>query len=267
MTREMSFFDHLEELRWCLIKAISAILVFSIAAFFAKEFIWHDIILAPARPDFISYKVLCKLGLLINQNSWCIEKLNFILQSRNMSGQFTMHLTGSFIIGFILAFPYVFYQIWIFIKPALSNKEVMITQGIIWVVSILFLTGVLFGYYLMSPLTINFLGGYQIDPEIVNQFDIISYVSTLSLIILSCGIIFELPVIIFILAKMGITTPGFLRHYRRHSFVIILIIAAIISPGPDVFSQLIMALPLVVLYEVSIWVAAWVENRKTVKLG
>ncbi len=258
--KEMSFVDHLEELRWNIIRSVIAILVFSLAAFLTMNLIFHHIILAPARTDFWTYRMLCKLVTYAGQPQLCIDKINFTLQSRSLSGQFSMHLTSAFVIGIILAFPYVFWEIWRFVKPGLHLKEQKTSTGAVFFVSLLFMIGVLFGYYIVSPLSIQFLANYQLSDQIENQFDVASYISTLTTLTLSCGLMFQMPMIVFVLTKIGIVTPAFLRNFRRHSIVVILIIAAIITP-PDVMSQILVSLPLFFLYEISIWVSAW-EARK-----
>ena len=253
--KEMSFLDHLEELRWHLIRSLASIMVFAIAAFLSKKLIFHGIILAPSRPDFWTYRMLCKLGDLLNTSVLCVEELPFIIQSRQMTGQFTMHLTSSFVIGLILAFPYTFWELWRFVKPGLYNKEQSITRGSVFFVSLLFGVGILFGYYVVSPISINFLSNYQIDPSISNEFDIISYVSTITMLVFACAILFQMPFVIYFLTKAGIVTPRFLKTYRKHAIIIILALSAIITP-PDVVSQILIALPLLLLYQISIMISS-----------
>lgn len=263
---EMSFVDHLEELRWNIIRSAISILVFSFVAFIFMNDIFHYIILAPARPDFWTYRMLCDLVTYAGQPQLCIDKINFTLQSRSLSGQFTMHLTSAFVVGLIAAFPYVFWEIWRFVKPGLHLTERQSSTGAVFYVSLLFMLGILFGYFVVSPLSIQFLANYQLSEQIENQFDVASYISTLTTLTFSCGVMFQLPMIVFVLTKVGIVTPDFLRNFRRHSIVVILIIAAIITP-PDVLSQVLVSLPLFVLYEISIWVSAWELKRKKKKLG
>lgn len=260
--KEMGFLDHLEELRWHLIRSIVAILVFTIIAFLSKDIIFGVLILGPAKPDFWTYRKFCELAQYLNTPTLCIDHLNFTLQSRNMTGQFAMHISSSFIIGFIVAFPYVFWEIWRFVKPGLYDKEVSATRGAVFVVTFLFFLGILFGYYVISPLSINFLANYQLDPAILNQFDITSYISTLIMMVLASGLMFQLPMVIFVLTKIGIMTPAFMRTYRRHAIVVILVVAAFITPSPDIFSQMLVAIPLYMLYEASIFVSAWELRRK-----
>lgn len=263
--KEMSFLDHLEELRWHIIRSVVSIFVFALIAFLSKDIIWHYVILGPSRPDFLTYRILCQLSEYLNSPVLCIDKLPFTIQSRQMSGQFTMHISSSFIIGLICAFPYAFWEIWRFVSPALYSTERNLTRGATFFVSLLFMAGIFFGYYIVSPLSINFLANYQVDPSILNEFDIISYVSTISMLVLACGIMFQLPIVIYFLSEAGIVTPALMRAYRKHAIVVILIISAIITP-PEVISQILIALPLLVLYEISIFLSALVLRRKRKEL-
>jgi sec-independent protein translocase protein TatC len=259
---EMTFIEHLEELRWNIIRAVSAILIFTIIAFIYIEEIYNKIILAPSKPDFWTYRMMCKLADFTGAEGLCIDKLDFDLQSREMAGQFTTALLSSVIIGLLFAFPYAFWEIWRFIKPGLKPSERRVSRGAVFYVTFLFLSGVLFGYYIVSPLAINFLANFQLDPSIKNQFDITSYVGLISVLTLACGLTFQLPVVAFVLSRIGFLNPRFMREYRRHAFVVILILAAVITPSPDVLSQVLVALPLTLLYEISILVSAWVERTK-----
>jgi sec-independent protein translocase protein TatC len=245
---------------------VASILVFAIGAFMAKDFIFHDLILGPSRADFLTYRKLCELGAYLHNPGLCIQKINFTLQSREMASQFTTHMTVSFIIGLILAFPYAFWEIWRFIQPGLYVNEKKNSRGAVFFVSLLFILGLLFGYFIASPLSINFLSSYSIDPSIKNEFDLSSYIDTLTRLTLACGIMFELPMIIFFLAKAGIASPELMRLYRRHAIVVILVIAALISP-PDVLSMTIFAVPLIALYEVSILIAKVVQSRDLRRLN
>lgn len=257
----MSFLDHLEELRWHLIRSICSIIFFMVASFIYMNTIFRYVILAPTKPDFLTYRLFCKVSEYFHTDAFCIKELPFILQSRQLTGQFSMHITASLVLGLICSFPYVFWEIWRFVKPGLHEKEKSAVRGLTFYVSSLFFIGILFGYYLVAPLSLNFLANYKLDSSIENQFDIISYVSTLSTLVLSGGIIFQLPVISFFLAKMNILSVSFLQKYRKHSIVIILIIAAIITP-PDPFSQILVSAPLILLYEISIFIIKFVEKKK-----
>ena len=259
---EMSFIEHLEELRWHVIRAVGAILIFTIAAFIYIEEIYDKIILGPSKSDFWTYRMLCKIAAFTGAEGLCIDKLDFELQSREMAGQFTMALLSSVIIGLLFAFPYAFWEIWRFIKPGLKPSERRISRGAVFYVTFLFLSGVFFGYYIVSPLAINFLANFKLDPSIKNQFDITSYIGLISVLTLACGLTFQLPVVAFVLSRIGFLNPRFMRQYRRHAFVVILILAAVITPSPDVLSQVLVALPLTLLYEISIWVSGWVERNK-----
>jgi sec-independent protein translocase protein TatC len=260
--KDMSFLDHLEELRWHIIRAFVAIFIFTIFAFISAPWIFEHIIFAPARVDFPTFKALCKFGDLIGVESLCVKQMPFKIQSRNMTGQFTMHIFASFIIGFILSFPYVVWEIWRFVRPALYSKERNYSRGAVSSITFLFLTGITFGYYVLSPLVISFLANYQISAMISNEFDITSYVSTVVGMVFGCGLLFQLPVVMFFLTKIGLVTPMFLRTYRKHSIVIILIVGAIVTPSSDPFSQLLISFPLYLLYEISIIISSRVYNKK-----
>ena len=264
--QEMSFVDHLEELRWHILRSVGSILVFATAAFLAKGFVFHDIILAPSRTDFLSYKMMCEISTYFGSAAFCIDDLGFTIQSRQMSGQFSMHIMVSLVLGLAMAFPYAFWEIWRFVKPGLYPQEQKSSQGAVFWVSILFAMGLLFGYYVVSPISINFLAGYQVDPSILNEFDLSSYISTLTTLCLSCAIMFELPVIVYFLTKAGLLSPGVMKLYRRHAIVVILIVAAVITP-PDVISQLLIAFPLIILYEVSIGVSGRIIKSDLKKLN
>lgn len=257
----MSFLDHLEELRWHIIRSLISIVVFAIAAFLAKDLVFGTIIMGPSRADFWTYNMICRIGEMINSTALCIDELPFIIQSRKMTGQFTMHITSSFVIGIILAFPYAFWEFWRFIAPGLLPNERNLTRGATFFVSLLFLTGILFGYYVVAPISVNFLANYQVDPSVKNEFDIISYVSTVSMIVLACGIMFQLPIVIFFLSKAEIVNPQILKTYRKHAIVVILVLSAIITP-PDVISQMLICLPLLLLYEASIILSRIVLRNK-----
>lgn len=253
-TKEMSFLEHLEELRWHLIRAAIAIMVFSIAAFIAVDFVFGVIILGPAKPDFWTFQMLCRLSDIVNIDALCMGDMPFRLQSRKMTGQFTMHITSSLVIGIIASFPYAFWEIWRFISPGMQSKERKSSRGAVFFVTLLFATGVLFGYYIMSPLAVNFLSNYQVNEMIMNEFDITSYVGTVTMLVLGSGILFQLPMVVYFLTRVGMVTPEFLRTYRRHSLVVILVLGAVLTP-PDPFSQVLIAIPLLGLYEVSIYIS------------
>lgn len=259
--KEMSFIDHLEELRWHIIRSIIAIMVFTIVAFVEVKWIFNNIILAPARADFPTWRALCKLGHAFNFPDLCIDDIHLELQSRYMTGQFTITIISAFVLGLIIAFPYVAWELWRFIKPGLKLKERKGSRGVVTAISALFITGISFGYYVISPLMVYVLVNYRISDMIVNQFDIMSYVTTFVALVFGSGLLFQLPVVIYFLSKFGIVTPMFLRQYRRHSIIVILIIAAIITP-PDPLSQILITIPLYLLFEISILISARVYRQR-----
>ncbi|MBA9075899.1 MULTISPECIES: twin-arginine translocase subunit TatC [Rufibacter] len=263
---EMTFLDHLEVLRWHLIRSAIAIVVVTGLAFSYPEIVFHEIILGPSRTDFFTYRKLCEIGAALNSPGLCINELDFTLQSRELASQFTMHLTSSFVIGLLVGFPYLFWEIWRFIKPGLYPNEQKNSRGAVFFVSFLFLIGSLFGYFIVSPLSINFLASYQVDPSIANEFDLSSYVTTLVTLVLSCGIMFELPMIVFFLSRVGLVSPELMKLYRKHAIVVIALVAAILSP-PDVLSMTLMGIPLLLLYEVSIHISWMVRRRDVARLN
>ena len=259
---EMSFLDHLEELRWHLIRSVIAILIVAIVAFIFKDFIFDVLLFGPKQKDFITYRWFCSISQTLGQgNSFCIDELPFRIQSRTMAGQFSAHLWTSILAGFILAFPYIIFEFWKFISPGLYEKERKNARGFIFIASMLFFIGVLFGYYIVTPLSINFLGNYSVSSEIFNDFDLSSYIGLLRASVLAAGIIFELPIIVYFLTKVGIITPEFLRKNRKISLVVVLSLSAIITP-PDIASQIIVSIPILVLYEVSILISRIVTSRQ-----
>ncbi|RIV27451.1 twin-arginine translocase subunit TatC [Fibrisoma montanum] len=260
--KEMTFLEHLEELRWHIIRAVGSIFVFAIIAFIFIQDIFDKVILAPKRPDFWTYRMMCKLADATGYDDLCVKELNFQLQALGMADPFTMALTSSLIIGLSFAFPYAFWELWRFIKPGLRSVEKRAARGAVFYVSLLFLMGLLFGYFIVSPLAINFLANYQISPEIKNQFDITSYVGTLATLSLGCALVFQMPMVAFVLSKVGLLTPAFMKTYRKHAWIVILVVAGIITPSPDIYSQVLVALPLAALYEVSILVSRSIERAR-----
>ena len=259
---EMSFLDHLEALRWHLMRAVIAVLTLAIVLFFYREIVFDHFLFAPKHPDFWTYRMLCLLSDYLQMgDALCIKELPFELINTELSGQFTMHIWVSFVAGFILAAPYVLWEIWIFIKPALHEKERKYSKGVVFFSSLLFFSGVLFGYYVIVPLSINFLGSYQVSADVKNMIAMDSFVSTVTTITFASGIVFELPIVIYFLTQIGLMTPQFMRTYRKHAMVIILIVAAVITPSPDVTSQLLVAFPLYMLYELSIFVSMYVVKK------
>lgn len=254
---EMSFLGHLEDLRWHIVRSCIAVVVCMIGAFIFKGFIFDTILTAPKSPDFITARLLCKIGA-------CINDKPFQLISTEMAGQFSAHIMISLVAGIIISFPYLVYQIWSFIAPALYENERKYARGAVFWISFLFILGVLFGYYVIVPLSVHFLGSYQVSPEIANTITLNSYFQVVSSVALATGVIFELPIFILFLTKIGIVTPEFLVQYRRHAFLLILIVAAVITP-PDVFSQILVTIPLMGLFEVSIILSRRMVRQKAEK--
>lgn len=260
--KEMSFLDHLEELRWHLIRSTIAVVVLALLAFIFKDFIFDTLIFGPKRPDFPTYRMFCSISRSLGMDTFCFQEMPFRIQSRTMAGQFSAHMWTSIYAGIIIAFPYILYEFWRFISPGLKEKERKSSRGFIVIASILFFLGVLFGYYLITPLSINFLGNYQVSKEVFNDFDLDSYISLVRTSVLACGIVFELPIIMYILTKIGLVTPEILRKYRKFALIIVLILSAVITP-PDIVSQIIVAIPILILYEVSIYISRIViRNQK-----
>jgi sec-independent protein translocase protein TatC len=258
---EMSFLDHLEDLRWHLIRATIAILIAASVAFMAKGFIFDVVLFGPKSADFFTYRIFCNISQFLGlDESFCFTEMPFRIQSRIMAGQFSAHIWTSITAGFIVAFPYVIYQFWKFISPGLHQNEKKNSKWFILISSFLFFLGVLFGYYIVTPLSINFLGTYQVSDEVFNDFDLSSYIGLVRACVLACGLIFELPIIIYFLSKLGLVTPAFLRNNRKYSIVIILILSAIITP-PDVASQIIVTIPVLILYEISIFISMAVVKK------
>ncbi|HEY5824754.1 MAG TPA: twin-arginine translocase subunit TatC [Cyclobacteriaceae bacterium] len=261
--KEMSFLDHLEELRWHVVRSVVAIMVFMVAAFFFTPWIFQNIIFAPAHVEFITFKWMCQIGHFTGSvDALCVKEIPFKVQSRYMTGQFTMQFMSAFVIGLIVAFPYVVWELWSFVRPGLRRKEQKGSKGAVAAVSFLFASGISFGYFILCPLMVWVFSTYSISPEITNEFDITSYVQTIVALTFGSGLLFQLPVVVFFLTKIGILTPQFMRTYRKHAVIIILIVAAIITP-PDPLSQTIISIPLYLLYEISIFICAIeVKNKK-----
>lgn len=241
---EMSFLEHLESLRWHIIRAFASIVVVMIVVFLLGDFIFTQIIFAPKYDTFITYRLICGIS-----ESLCFGPPEFDLLTREMAEQFLVHLKTSFWLGLIVAFPYVFYEFWKFIKPGLYDKEKSAAKGVVLICSLLFLMGVFFGYFVISPFAITFLANYNVGA--INAPTLNSYINYMTMFTLPTGMVFELPIVVYFLSKVGLVTPDFMRQYRKHAFVLILILASIITP-PDVITQFLIGFPLYGLYEISI---------------
>lgn len=265
---EMSFVDHLESLRWHLVRSVLVWLVAFVVVFINIDWVFDEIIYAPARSSFVTYSFLCNLGHSLHiGDALCMPAVDIPLQGNTVSGPFMSALSISMIGGLIIAFPYLFFELWRFIKPALSKKELSYSRGSIFWVSLCFFAGAAFGYYLLAPFTFNFLANFKIGKTTAYQYlpTLDDYIDTINNIILGCGIAFELPIVAYVLAKIGLINAKFLRTYRKYAFVVILILAAIITPSPDWTSQVLVAIPLLLLYEISVWIVRRVDKKKAIE--
>lgn len=267
-SHDMSFIQHLEVLRFHLMRSAVAILAFAIIAFISKGFLFDVVIFGPKKPDFWTFQVLCQFSdylatnfpsLVTDPDALCIGQNFPPLQNISMSGQFSTHIMVSMIAGLIVAFPYVLWELWRFIKPGLENNEVRYARGLVFWGSLLFICGVLFGYYLIAPLSVNFFVNYSISADVLNNFTLSTFITTVTTVVLAAGLVFELPLIVYFLSKVGVVTPEFLRTYRKHFVVVALVLSAIITP-PDIFSQVLVTIPLLFLYEVSIRISGRVSR-------
>lgn len=265
-TAEMSFIDHLEALRWHLIRSVIAILIGCVIVLIFANQIVDAVLMAPTRADFISSRWLCSLGHSIGiGETLCFPPVEAKFLENQMTGQFISYFTLGFIGGFVIAFPYIFWEFWRFVKPALSDKERKKTRGVILWVSLLFFAGVAFGYYILTPFMVNFYFNFKLSPQIVIMPSFSDYLENLIYTTVGIGILFQMPLLVMVLAKIGIVKASFLRKYRRHAFVIILIAAAIITPSTDPFSLTIVTIPLYLLYEASIMVASRINKAQDKK--
>lgn len=259
----MSFMDHLEELRWHIARSLIAIVIVGVILFVNKSFLFDEIILGPKKPDFITYRALCYLAAHYNLSSdLCVTNINFRIINRDLSAPFMIHMQLSFIVALVFVFPYILWELWRFVAPALYAQEKRKIGNVVLMSSFMFYVGVLFGYYLVAPFSIEFLGTYQLSAEVDNTVDLSSYVDSVTGLAFACGLTFQFPLIILFLSKLGFVTPQFLKTYRKYALVGILFLAAIITPSPDMFSQSIVAIPLYLLYEISIWVSARVYKQQ-----
>jgi len=250
----MTFMDHIEDLRWHLIRSLIVIIVAAIAVFIKIEWIFDHIILGPAHSDFIAYKWFCQLGQLLHIDALCLGEIKLKFQNTELAGQFVMSLSVSLMLGFIIAFPYILWEFWKFLKPALKPTEIRYARGLVFWCSLLFFVGVLFSYFIIAPYTINFFGSYQLSPSFQNIITMDNYYDTMNDLILGMGVVFELPIIVYFLSRIGILTPKIMREKRRYAILILLIIAEVITP-PDWFSCFLVFIPLYILYELSVMIS------------
>lgn len=265
--KEMSFLDHLEELRWLLVRSTMAIIIMAFLAYFISDYLFDTIIFGPTRASFFTYTFFCDLSHQLGfADSICITELPFIIQNTQMEGQVNMFVWMCLLAGFILSFPYILWQIWIFISPALYEREKKNAVIFIATSSLLFFLGVLFGYFVVIPMSVNFVATFSVSDIVKNQFTLDSYIGMVKTSILASALFFELPIIIYFLTKLGLVTPRYLRKYWKYAVIIILIVAAIVTP-PDVVSQTIVAIPMLLIYEVSIFISSIVYKNQQKKNG
>ncbi|MGA9637669.1 twin-arginine translocase subunit TatC [Flavobacterium sp.] len=259
---EMSFLDHLEDLRWLLVRSTIAIIIMAIVTYFISDYLFDTIIFGPTRPTFFTYIYLCELSHSLGfAESICITEMPFIIQNTEMEGQVNVFIWICILAGFILAFPYILWEIWKFIGPALYDNEKKNAKIFIFFASLLFFLGVLFGYYVIIPMSVNFVATFTVSDVVLNQFTLNSYIGMVKTSVIAGGLFFELPIIIYFLTKLGLVTPLFLRNSRKYAIVLVLIVAAIVTP-PDVVSQTIVAIPMLLIYEASIFLSVFVAKKE-----
>jgi sec-independent protein translocase protein TatC len=257
---ELTFFEHIEVLRWHIIRALVSVVVVSVIVFISKKIVFQYIILGPTSPDFPTYKFFCRLS-----PDFCFYPTNLQIITRDIQEQFMSHIKVSLWLGFIVSFPYIFYEFWKFIKPGLYKNEIKAARGMVFICSFLFLSGVSFGYFLVAPVAITFLSAYSVSPEVANTTTLAALVNSMTMFTIPTGLIFEMPVVMYFLAKIGIVSSAFLAQYRKHAIVIITIVAAVITPSPDVFTMLMVGIPLYALYELSIVVTKRIDRERAEK--
>lgn len=261
---EMSFLDHLEELRWHLVRSGVAVFAFAIVAFIFKGFLFNEIIFGPKSPGFWTYRQICKLSQSFGGDTFCFDEMPFNLINTEMAGQFSTHMWVSIVAGIVLAFPYIVWEMWRFIKPGLHANEKKNGGRVISFTALLFMMGVLFGYYLIAPLSVQFFGTYTVDESVMNSIRLSSYISMVTSTTLASGLLFELPILVYFFSSIGLVTPEWMRKYRRHSMVVVLVVSAIITP-PDILSQILVTVPIMILYEISIYISSRVNKRNSAK--
>lgn len=260
--KEMSFLDHLEVLRWMLIRSTIAIVIMGTVTFFISDYIFDSIIFGPTRPDFVTYQAFCDFSHYLNLGETiCVGDMPFIIQNTDMEGQVNMLVWTCITAGFILSFPYILWEIWKFISPALYEKEKRNAKFFIFASSLLFFLGVLFGYFVVVPMSVNFFANFKISDVVKNEFNLDSYIGLIKTSVLASGLFFELPIIIFFLTKLGLVNPELLRKYRKIAVIIVLVVAAIVTP-PDVVSQVTVAIPMLLIFEASVIISAIVHKRQ-----
>lgn len=263
---EMSFLDHLEALRWHIVRSVVAIAVFSIIAFIFKGFFFDTIIMGPARPTFATYQFMCEMGKRFNLgDDMCMKSIGFTLINTQMAGQFMQHIMISISIGLALSFPYAAWELWRFFSPALRKNERHYARGVVFFASVLFMMGLVFGYYVITPMAVQWLGAYRLSEDIKNMITLDSYLDMVTMMSFASALVFELPMLVYFLSLAGFLTPMLMKRYRKYALVVILVIAAVLTPSPDMTSQMLLAIPFFLLYEASIFVSAMVYRKKLKK--
>lgn len=265
----MSFLEHLEALRWLIVKVLAAVIVGAVFVFIYIKSVFEYIIFAPLKSDFLTYRALCKatnwlhtqLPNVMDADTGCLDEIAVTVISPQMTTEFMSAMLVSFIGGIILMFPFIIYQFWLFLKPALYKKEEKNARGLVFWTSLLFTAGILFGYYLIAPLSINFLGNFSVSSTVVKMPSINSFMGILASTTLASGVVFELPIVVYFLSRVGLVSPEGMKKYRKHSFVGTLLLSAIITP-PDVFSQILVSIPIIILYEISIFISRFVHRKR-----
>lgn len=252
--KEATFWEHLEAFRWTVLRSLAVVVVLVVVSFSFKDFIFNEIILPPLNSDFYTYRFLCYLAELLRFPGFCPEAFQVQLININLSGQFMIHMLSSLIIAVVIAIPYLLYEAWRFVRPALYPKEKKNVGKIFLSSSFLFYLGALISYFIVFPFTLRFLGTYQVSDKILNQVSIQSYMSALAMLVFFMGIAFELPVVMYLLSNLGLVSKESLRTFRKYAFVAVLVVAALITPTTDPFTMLIVATPIYLLYELSILV-------------
>lgn len=262
--KDTTFWGHLEVFRWVIIRCLAVTAGVAIFAFCFKETLFDNIVLAPLRQDFVTYRMLCRLGETTGLSSLCpqIDRINLI--NINLASQFFIHMEIAGVAALVVAFPYLTTELWMFVKPALySHERHTAVHGATAFVG-LFFVGVATAYFVIFPLTVNFLGNYQVSTTVANQISLNSYISTLLTLTFMMGVVFEMPIVAYFFAKIGMLKSDFLKRYRKVALVVIMVLAAIITPSTDAFTMMLVVLPLGLLYEVSRSVVKRVETAEAV---
>jgi sec-independent protein translocase protein TatC len=262
---DKSFWEHLEDLRWVIFRSLIAIVLCAVVVFINKDLL-TSIIFAPEKSDFVIYRGMCRLSDIVGIGALCPSDFSVELLNTKLASPFFTHMTSSLYAGLLLAFPFVIYQIWRFVAPALYPNEKKQSAWVLVACVFLFACGILLAYFLVFPLAFRFLGTYNFGDEVVNRIDLHSYMSTFYTTIFAVGLVFEMPILAYFLARLGVVTSKMLTAYRKHAIVAILIIAAFITPTQDPFTLLLVGGPMYLLYEISIVVAKKAAAKRALEI-